>query len=80
MSNVRICTFPTVKPTIKVSGFTRIWKQGSANTVVTDGETDEYSSFFEAMAVLSEEDDTLTANLSQIDEIQGNILFCSCCL
>ncbi|XP_003245584.1 uncharacterized protein LOC100569306 [Acyrthosiphon pisum] len=62
-----------LEPRIKVTGFTCIWKPGLANTVVTDGEIDEYSVFFNGMAVLSKEDDTHTdtANQSLIDELQG---------
>jgi len=72
-SNCFHCTFRTVEPRIKVTGFTCIWKPGLANSVVTDGEIDEYSVFFNSMAVLSKEDDTHTdtASLSLIDELEG---------
>jgi len=77
-------TLRTVEPRIKVTGFTCIWKPGLANTVVTDGEIDEYSVFFNGMAVLSKEDDshdthTDTANLSLIDELEG-YWSCNYCL
>ncbi|XP_026823257.1 uncharacterized protein LOC113561182 [Rhopalosiphum maidis] len=59
-----------LEPRIRVSGFTRIWKRSLINNVVTNGETDEYSLFFNGIAVLSKEDDTCTVNMSPIDELE----------
>jgi len=64
------CTLTTVEPRIRVNGFTRIWKQGLTNNV-TNGETDEYLLFFNGMAELNKKDNTHTANMSLIDEIEG---------
>ncbi|XP_022178440.1 uncharacterized protein LOC111039294 isoform X2 [Myzus persicae] len=68
---VRDCLDFSLEPKIKVTGFTCIWKVGVANTVGTTGETEEYSVFFNGMAVLRKEDDTLVDNPSLINELEG---------
>lgn len=68
---IRECFDFSLEPRIRVSGFTRIWKQGLTNNVVTNGETDEYLLFFNGMAELNKEDNTHTANMLLIDEIES---------
>ncbi|KAL5240075.1 hypothetical protein ACI65C_007485 [Semiaphis heraclei] len=68
---LRECLDFGLEPKIKVTGFTCIWKLGVSNTVVNNGETDEFSVFYNGMAVLSKEDDTHRADLSLVDELEG---------
>ncbi|XP_025204665.1 uncharacterized protein LOC112601326 isoform X2 [Melanaphis sacchari] len=69
---IRECFDFSLEPRIRVSGFTRTWKLGLANTVVTDDETDEYSLFYNGMAVLSKEDNShIMTDMTLIEELEG---------